>query len=115
MFKVLIIILFFILSSQVFSEEKYACVKYQRKDHSWGDSYKLPADIVSGEAVIEATNDYSFHSYSNYIVVTWPNGGYSLFEFPSYRDDLPYSYTKTKDQNERPYKIKEAPSYGDCR
>ncbi len=97
-----------------FASQEYGCVQYQKADYSWGDPYKVPVTIVTGSQLNEATNSYKYQSYSNYALAEWPNGGYSALEMPSYYDDLPYSYTNTKDQNGRKYRIKEAPSYGAC-
>ncbi|WP_110957888.1 hypothetical protein [Vibrio casei] len=115
MFK-LFYFLLFLFSFSVSASQDYACVKYQRKDFSWGDSYKVPSTVVSGDALNEATNSYEYNSWNNYAVVEWPNGGYSALELPSYYDDLSsiYSYTRTKDQNGRTYQVKQAPSYGKC-
>jgi hypothetical protein len=115
MYKIISLILI-LFSFNTFASQEYACVKYQRKDYSWGDSYKVPATIVSGDAINEATKSYKYHSWSNYAVVEWPNGGYSALELPSYYDDLSsmFSYIDTKDQNGRTYRIKQAPSYGQC-
>lgn len=96
------------------ASQEYGCVQYQRKDYSWGEPYKVPVTIVSGTDLNQATNSYNYTSYSKYAIAEWPNGGYSALEMPYYNNDLPYSYTKTKDQNGRTYRIKEAPSYGSC-
>ena len=103
------------LASVVFPAD-YSCVQYQREDYSWGDSYKVPYSIVEGSALQQATNDYSrYKSYTKYAIVEWPNGGYSAMELQSYEDDISdYAYSKTKDQSGRTYRIKKAPSYGQC-
>lgn len=101
-------------SSVAFSAD-YSCVQYQRKDYSWGDSYKLPYRIVDGSDLQKATKDYSrYKSYKKYAIVEWPNGGYSALELSTYQS-VSYSYISTKDQSGRTYRIKEAPSYGACR
>ena len=103
-----------LFSSIAISAQDHACVQYQRKDMTWGDSYRVPASLYTGQEMLDATNDYRFNSWSNYVVAEWPNGGYSLFEIPSYQNSLPYSYLNTKDQNNRVYRFKQAPSYGSC-
>jgi hypothetical protein len=113
--KIILTLTLFIISPFAFAAD-YACVQYQREDYSWGDSYKVPYNIVEGSDLQQATNDYSrYKSYTKYAIVEWPNGGYSAMELQSYQDDIPdYSYTNTKDQNGRTYRIKKAPSYGQC-
>ena len=103
-----------IAATDLLADEKFACVQYQRKDFTWGDSYKVPAIVVKGDNLAEITKDTRYKSYNNYIVIEWPNGGYSAFSFGSYQDTIPAYYTDTTDQNERKYRIKEAPSYGAC-
>lgn len=95
---------------------EYSCVQYQRQDYSWGDSYKVPYTIVEGSDLQQATRDYSrYKSYTKYAIVEWPNGGYSAMELKLYESDVPlYSYSRTTDQSGRTYRIKKAPSYGDC-
>lgn len=98
------------------SAADYSCVQYQRQDSSWGEAYKVPYTIIKGEDLQKATNDYRrYKTYTKYAVVEWPNGGYSAMELASYQDDVSdYSYTRTKDQSGRTYRIKKAPSYGEC-
>ena len=105
----------FIVSPLVFAAD-YSCVQYQRQDYSWGDSYKVPYSIVEGSDLQQATHDYShYNSYTKYAIVEWPNGGYSAMKLQSYQDDISdYSYIKTNDQSGRTYRIKKAPSYGEC-
>lgn len=105
----------FVVSPLVFAAD-YTCVQHQRQDYSWGDSYKVPYTIVEGSDLQHATNDYSrYKSFKKYAVVEWPNGGYSAMELTSYQDDISdYSYTNTKDQRDRTYRMKKAPSYGEC-
>jgi len=112
--KKVIFVITILFSTMSIAEQVYACVQYQRQDMSWGDSYRVPADVYDGQDMLDATNDSRFKSWQNYVIAEWPNGGYSLFEIPSYQDDLPYSYMTTKDQNDRTYRFKEAPSYGNC-
>ncbi|ELA6667941.1 hypothetical protein [Vibrio parahaemolyticus] len=111
-----IVIAFALLSSVnvTFASQEYGCIQYQRKDYTWGEPYKVPMTVVSGDDLNEATNSYKYKTYMDYAIAEWPNGGYSVLELPSYLNDLPYSYTRTQDQNGRTYQIKEAPSYGEC-
>gem|GEM_PF-2667470 len=54
------------------------CYKYQRKDYSWSKAYKLIAQVVSGQQMIQTTNNYpQYSSIYNYVVIQWSNGGYS--------------------------------------
>lgn len=96
--------------------EGYSCVQYQWEDRSWGDAYKVPYSIVEGSKLQQATSDYSrYKSYTKYAIVEWPNGGYSAMELKSYVSDISgYSYSETTDQSGRTYRIKQAPSYGEC-
>lgn len=105
-----------IIFSPMLFAEGYSCVQYQREDHSWGDTYKVPYSIVEGSDLQQATSDYSrYKSYTKYAIVEWPNGGYSAMELKSYENDIPdYTYSQTTDQSGRTYKIKQAPSYGEC-
>jgi hypothetical protein len=114
LYLVLVGLFLLIFTLDVFAAEQYACVQYQRKDFSWGDPYKVPAKIITGTQLFEATQEYKYKSYYNYAIVTWPNGGYSALELPSYQDDLPFSYTNTKGQHDRIYRIKKGPEYGAC-
>lgn len=90
------------------------CVQYKRSDGTWGDSYKIPFTILKGSDLNRKLNAYNFTSYSKYVIGEWPNGGYSLFEVPSYINEPPIYYIDVKDQNNREYQIKKSPSYGSC-
>lgn len=114
--KNLFLLAILLLPCQVFAE-KMSCVQYERKDGSWGEWYKVPYTAISGSDLIEATNDAStYKSYEHYAVVKWPNGGYSAMKVASYNLPLTsFSNITTKDQSGRTYRLKGAPSYGECR
>lgn len=115
MIKLLFTLLILIVSPIAAADDEYACVRSQRVDYSWGDWYKIPYVFTTGSDLNDALDTYKFTSYQKYILATWPNGGYSLFEVPSYTSDLTtYSTTTADDQNGRTYELKKAPSFGDC-
>lgn len=110
--KTLLLILVVFTSLDVHAED--ACIQYQRQDNTWGSSYRVPGDVLSGDDLNDVLNTYRFSSFQNYIIVRWPNGGYSLFEVPGYLSSLPYTYRAVRDQNGRSYRVKTAPRYGRC-
>lgn len=107
---VLLLLVFF--PFEVFAED--ACVQYQRQDGTWGSSYRVSTEVMGGERLNDELTTYRFNPFKNYIVVRWPNLGYSLFEVPGYLSDLPYTYRTVKDQRGRPYRVKAAPHHGRC-
>ena len=112
---VILILAILTFSSSAYANDEHACVRYQRVDYSWGDWYKIPYVLTTGSDLNRALNTYEFASYQKYVLATWPNEGYSLFEVPSYTSDLQtYSSINTEDQNGKTYEIKKAPAYGDC-
>lgn len=113
--KIILTLSLMIFTSSALAEG-YSCVKRQKQDYSWGDTYTVPYTIVEGDDLQQATNDYNrYKSYTKYAIVEWPNGGYSAMELKSYEDDISdYLFSETKDQSGSTYKIKKAPSYGKC-
>lgn len=115
-FKCLLLVIVAISFSTTVIASDFACVQYQRQDYSWGDAYRVPYFIVEGGELQKATNDFrKYKSYTKYAVVEWPNGGYSAMELKTYESDVSlFRYSNTKDQNDRTYRIRKAPSFGNC-
>ena len=89
---------------------KEACVKYQRQDYSWSDSYKVKGIIMSGSELndIARRNSYrsDYTSYKYYYVIPWQEGGYTALEIP-YGSSLPSLELNTKDQRDTTWSLKE--------
>lgn len=114
--KKFVFVILVVTLSPIASAADYACVQYQREDRTWGEAYKVPYAVVSGSELQQATGDFGkYQSFNNYAIVEWPNGGYSAMQMRSYENDISgFSYSNTTDQNNRTYRIKQAPSFGQC-
>jgi len=93
---------------------KEACVKYQRQDYSWSDSYKVKGIIIKGSELndIARRNSYrsDYTSYKYYYVIPWQEGGYTALEIP-YGSSLPSFESNTKDQRDTTWSLKEGWSF----